>query len=133
MTGLGVLQIALFLLIIGLITKPLGSFMMRVFDGQRTFLHPILHPVERFIYRLSGVSPELEQRWTQYAGALIAFSVAKFAVTYLIQRIQGILPLNPQGFSTAHAPMGATAITPDLAFNTAVSFLSKHELAGLRG
>jgi len=124
MTGLGVLQIALFLLIIGLVAKPMGSFMMRVFDGQRTFLHPVLQPVERFIYRLSGVNPELEQRWTQYAGALIAFSVAKFAVTYLIQRFQGILPLNPQGFSTAHAPMGATAMTPDLAFNTAVSFLS---------
>jgi K+-transporting ATPase ATPase A chain len=124
MTGLGILQIALFLLIIGLIAKPLGSFMMRVFDGQRTFLHPVLQPVERLIYRLSGIKEDVEQRWTQYAGALIAFSVAKFAVTYLIQRMQGILPLNPQGFSTAHAPMGATAITPDLAFNTAVSFLS---------
>jgi potassium-transporting ATPase potassium-binding subunit len=124
MTGLGVLQIALFLLIIGLITKPMGSFMMRVFDGQRTFLHPVLQPVERVIYRLSGIKEDVEQRWTQYAGALIAFSVAKFVVTYLIQRIQGVMPLNPQGFSTAHAPMGATAITPDLAFNTAVSFLS---------
>src|SRR5271154_6260219 len=120
MTGLGVLQIALFLLIIGLLTKPMGSFMTRVFDGQRTFLHPALRPVERLIYRLSGIKEDVEQRWTQYAGALIAFSVAKFTVTYLIQRIQGVLPLNPQGFSTAHAPMGATAITPDLAFNTAV-------------
>src|SRR5258708_6349066 len=105
MTGLGILQIALFLLIIGLITKPLGSFMMRVFDGQRTFLHPVLRPVETLIYRLSGVKEEVEQRWTQYAGALIAFSIAKFAITYLIQRMQGVLPLNPQGFSTAHAPM----------------------------
>jgi K+-transporting ATPase ATPase A chain len=124
MTGLGILQIALFLLIIGLITKPIGSFMMRVFEGQRTFLHPVLRPVERLIYRLSGIKEDVEQRWTQYAGALIAFSVAKFAVTYLIQRVQGWLPLNPQGFSTAHAPMGATAVTPDLAFNTAVSFLT---------
>ena len=124
MTGLGILPIALFLLIIGLIAKPLGSFMMRVFDGQHTFLHPVLRPVERLIYLLSGVKEEVEQRWTQYAGALIAFSVAKFAITYLIQRMQGFLPLNPQGFSTAHPPMGATAMTADLAFNTAVSFLS---------
>ena len=97
------------------------------------FSIPCCDPVEGLIYRLSGVKEEVEQRWTQYAGALIAFSVAKFAVTYLIQRIQGFLPLNPQGFSTAHAPMGATAITPDLAFNTAVSFLEQHQLAGVRG
>src|SRR5436309_151946 len=119
-----ILQIAIFFLIILAVTKPMGAFMARVFDGQRTFLHPILGPVERLIYRVSGIKPDVEQRWTQYAGAVLAFSVAKFIFTYGLQRLQGILPLNPQGFSAAHAPSGATAMTPDLAFNTAVSFLS---------
>ena len=84
----------------------------------------MLRPLERAIYRLGGIREDVEQRWTQYAGALLAFSIAKFVFTYLLQRLQGCLPLNPQGFSTAHAPAGATAMTPDLAFNTAVSFMT---------
>ncbi len=98
--------------------------MARVFEGERTFLHPVLRPLERLIYRLSGVREDVEQHWTQYAGALLAFSIAKFVFTYLIQRLQGFLPLNPQGFSTASAATGATPMTPDLAFNTAVSFMT---------
>ena len=76
------------------------------------------------IYRLGGVREEVEQHWTHYAGAVLAISIAKFAFTYLIQRLQGFLPLNPQGFSTASAATGATPMTPDLAFNTAVSFMT---------
>jgi len=124
MTALGLYQILFYFLVILALTKPLGVFMAHVFEGERTFLHPLLRPLERIIYRLSGVREEVEQRWTQYAGAVLAFSIAKFAFTYLIQRLQGFLPLNPQGFSTAHPAAGATALTPDLAFNTAVSFIT---------
>src|SRR5690349_24998282 len=119
MTSIGVYQIVAFFLVILALTKPLGLFMARVFEGERTFLHPVLRPLERLIYRLGGVREDVEQHWTGYAGALLAFSVAKFVFTYGIQRLQGFLPLNPQGFSTAQAPQGATALTPDLAFNTA--------------
>jgi K+-transporting ATPase ATPase A chain len=124
MTALGLYQILFYFLVILALTKPLGVFMAHVFEGERTFLHPLLRPLERIIYRLSGVREEVEQRWTQYAGAVLAFSIAKFAFTYLIQRLQGFLPLNPQGFSTAYPAAGATALTPDLAFNTAVSFIT---------
>jgi potassium-transporting ATPase potassium-binding subunit len=123
-TAVGVYQIVFFLAVVLALTRPIGAFMARLFEGQWTFLHPLLRPLERAIYRLGGVREEVEQRWTGYAGALLAFSVAKFAFTFAIQRLQGILPLNPQGFGTAHAPAGATAMTPDLAFNTAVSFVT---------
>src|SRR5262249_30436885 len=106
-----------FFLIILAITKPMGVFMARVFEGERTFLHPLLRPLERLVYRLGGIREEVEQHWTQYAGALLAFSIAKFVFTYLIQRLQGVLPLNPQGF-------GAAQVSPDVAFNTAVSFMT---------
>ena len=98
--------------------------MARVFQGQRTFLHPLLRPVERLIYRLAGVREDTEQRWTQYAASVIAFSVASFLFVYVIQRLQGILPFNPMHFGTKAATSGATPVTPDLAFNTAVSFLT---------
>jgi potassium-transporting ATPase potassium-binding subunit len=124
MTAIGVYQILFFFALILALTKPLGIFMARVFEGQRTFLHPVLGPLERLIYRLSGIREDVEQRWTQYAGALLAFTVVKFLFTYLIQRLQGFLPFNPQGFGTAHAVAGATPMTPDLAFNTAVSFVT---------
>jgi K+-transporting ATPase ATPase A chain len=122
MTGIGFLQIAVFFLLVLAFTKPMGAFMARVFEGQRTWLHPVLRPLERLIYRLCGIHEEQEQRWTGYAGSLLMFSLASLLLTYLIQRVQGILPFNPQGFGTAHAAQGATAMTPDLAFNTAVSF-----------
>jgi K+-transporting ATPase ATPase A chain len=124
MTAIGVYQILFFFVVILACAKPLGIFMARVFEGQRTFLHPVLRWLEVLIYRLSGVRENVEQRWTAYAGALLAFSLAKFAFTYFIQRFQGVLPFNPQGFSTAHAAAGATPMTPDLAFNTAVSFVT---------
>jgi K+-transporting ATPase ATPase A chain len=117
MTAVGLYQILFFFALIVALTKPMGVFMGRLFEGERTFLHPGLRPLERLIYRLSGVREDVEQRWTQYAGALLAFTIAKFVFTYLIQRLQGHLPLNPQGF-------GAAQIAPDSAFNTAVSFVT---------
>jgi K+-transporting ATPase ATPase A chain len=124
MTANGILQIAVFFLIILALTKPLGIFMARLFEGERTFLHPVLGWLERLCYRLGGVNENVEQRWTQYAGSLLAFSIFSALLLYLLQRVQGWLPLNPMGFSTAHAMSGATPMTPDLAFNTAASFVT---------
>jgi K+-transporting ATPase ATPase A chain len=122
MTDNGVLQIVVFFLVLIAVAKPLGSYMVRVFAGERTFLYPILRPIERLCYAGSGVNESAEQHWTRYGGSLLAFSFFSFLFLYLLQRLQGVLPLNPMGFSTAHAPSGATRLTPDLAFNTAVSF-----------
>jgi len=118
----GLLQIGVFFLAVLALAKPVGGFMARVFEGERTWLHAALRPLERLIYKLCGIQEDQEQRWTGYAASLLMFSVVSLLLTYLIQRIQGLLPFNPQGFGTAHAAQGATAMTPDLAFNTAVSF-----------
>jgi potassium-transporting ATPase potassium-binding subunit len=122
MTANGIVQITVFFLLILALAKPMGSYMVRVFAGERTFLHPVLRPLERLCYVAAGVNENAEQRWTQYAGSLLAFSIFSFLILYVLQRLQGVLPLNPMGFSTAHAPSGATPMTPDLAFNTAASF-----------
>jgi K+-transporting ATPase ATPase A chain len=124
MTVLGISQIVIFFLIVLALTKPAGTFMYRVFEGQRTFLHPVLRPLERLIYWIGGVQEDTEQTWIRYSASLIAFSIFAFAFTYVIQRLQGLLPLNPMHFSTSQAPMNATPMTPDLAFNTAVSFMT---------
>jgi K+-transporting ATPase ATPase A chain len=124
MTFIGIVQILVFFAIIVAITKPVGSFMYRVFEGQRTFLHPVLGPIERLIYRVSGIREDEEQTWVRYAASMISLSIFSFLFVYLIQRLQGFLPLNPMHFSTAQAPTGATPMTPDLAFNTAVSFMT---------
>ena len=124
MTTFGILQIAVFFIVILALTKPLGVFMAKLFQGERTFLHPLLRPVERVIYRLAGVRDDTEQRWTQYAASIITFSFACFVFVYVIERLQGILPFNPMHFGTKAAPPGATPVTPDLAYNTAVSFLT---------
>jgi potassium-transporting ATPase potassium-binding subunit len=124
MTSIGIVSVGVFFLLILLLTKPVGIFMTRLFNGEKTFLHPVLRPLEKLIYRLCGVREDAEQRWTQYAAALIAFSLASAIFAYLIQRLQSVLPLNPIHFGTPKAPSGATAMTPDLAFNTAVSFVT---------
>lgn len=124
MTLTGIAQILAFFAIIVAITKPVGLYMYRVFEGQRAFLHPVLEPVERLIYRVSGIRENEEQTWVRYAGSLISLSIFSFLFVYLIQRLQGYLPLNPMHFSTPQAPSGATPMTPDLAFNTAVSFMT---------
>ena len=124
MTPSGVLYIVMYFLCLLALTKPLGLYMAHVFEGERTFLHPLLRPLERLIYRLCGIREDAEQRWTQYAASLLAFSLVSFLFVYAIQRLQGFLPFNPMGFSTGHAPADATPMTPDLAFNTAVSFMT---------
>jgi len=113
MTGNGWLQILLFLAVVLAVTRPLGRFLTRVFSRERTWLDPVLRPVERLIYRTTGVDDTREMRWTEYATAMLLFSVVSMLVLYLIQRVQQWLPWNPQGFG---------AVAPDLAFNTAASF-----------
>lgn len=115
MSSNGVFLIAVFFLLVLGCTKPLGAYMARVFQGERTFLDPLIRPIERLVYRLCGIEEEREQVWTQYAASLLMFSIVPLLLTYLIERLQGWLPFNPQGF-------GAKVMTPDLAFNTAVSF-----------
>ncbi|MGO9273728.1 MAG: potassium-transporting ATPase subunit KdpA [Terriglobia bacterium] len=124
MTPHGIVLIAVYFGLLILITKPLGLFMAKLFEGERTFLHPVLRPVERLIYRLSGVREDEEQHWTRYSISLVAFSLVSFLFVYAIQRLQGILPFNPMHFGTSHAPSWATPMTPDLAFNTAGSFVT---------
>ena len=113
MTLNGWLQILFFLLAIFLVTPVLGGYMARVFTHQRTWLDPVLRPFERLIYRLTGVDETREMRWTEYAVALLLFSVVSMIVLYAMQRLQSVLPWNPQGFA---------GVPPALAFNTAVSF-----------
>src|SRR5215218_6944610 len=115
MTLIGWAQIAVVLACVIGGAVPLGRFMARVAAGERTFLHPVLGPVERGIYALAGVDPTRGQSWKAYTLAMLAFSAAGFASLYAILRLQGALPLNPQGFS---------GMAPYLAFNTAVSFVT---------
>jgi K+-transporting ATPase ATPase A chain len=124
MTLLGIAQILIFFALVLAVTKPAGVFMYSVFEGKRTFLHPVLRPLERAIYRLGGVKEDVEQTWVGYAMSLIAFSFFCFLFPYVLQRLQGVLPFNPMHFSTGSAPGSATPLTPDLAFNTAVSFMT---------
>jgi K+-transporting ATPase ATPase A chain len=106
-------QIALFMTLILLMAKPMGSYMTRVFERRKTFLDPLLVPCEGLLYRLTGVQPEQEMRWTEYAVAMLAFSAATLVLTYVVERIQHWLPLNPQGLPNVESA---------LAFNTAISF-----------
>jgi K+-transporting ATPase ATPase A chain len=115
MTLNGWLQIAVFSVIIIALTRPFGGYMTRVFDGERTFLHPLLRPVERAIYWCCGVDEKQEQHWTTYAVAMLLFSVAGVVTLYALERLQNHLPFNPAGQS---------AVEQSLAFNTAVSFVS---------
>ena len=115
MTLQGWAQIALYAFVIVVIARPLGGYMTRVFNGQRTLLTPVLQPVERLLYRASGVDETREQGWVTYAFSVLFFSVAGFVTLYLLQRLQGYLPFNPQGQAN---------IEQSSAFNTAVSFVS---------
>src|SRR5579859_6375855 len=114
MTINGWLQIFIFLALIFVVTKPMGIFMARVFSREHTFLDPVLRPIERLLYRLTGVDEQHEMRWTEYATAMLLFSAVSMLLLYVIQRVQAVLPLNPQHFS---------GVAPEhLAFNTAASF-----------
>ncbi len=115
MNSNAIIQIALFSLIIIAISVPLGLYMAKVFAGERTFLDPAFVPVERLIYRLCGVDPATEQTWVEYATSLLLFSLVGMVVLYALQRLQGLLPLNPQGLG---------AISTDSSFNTAASFIT---------
>ena len=115
MTIVGWAQIALILVAVIAAAIPLGGYIARVLAGERTFLAPILTPVERAFYRLSGVNPEREQSWFVYTMAMLAFSIVGFASLYALQRLQNMLPLNPQGFDP---------VPSDLAFNTSLSFIT---------
>ena len=115
MTILGWAQIALYAIVVILITRPLGGYMTRVFNGERTPLSPVLRPVERGVYFISGVDEKSEQSWVIYVVAMLLFSAAGFITLYALQRLQGALPFNPQGLA---------AVTPDLAFNTSASFVT---------
>ena len=109
----GWLQIALFIALILLLAKPMGSYMARVFERRRTWLDPVLVPCERLLYKATGIDADHEMRWTEYATAMLIFSAATLVLTYLMERLQAVHLFNPQHLS---------AVAPDLAFNTAVSF-----------
>jgi potassium-transporting ATPase potassium-binding subunit len=113
MTANGWFQIGLYVLVLFLITKPIGIFLTRVFERQKTFLDPLLRPVERLIYRVCGVDENKEMRWMEYGTTMLVFSAASLILLYLFERLQQWLPWNPQRFAN---------VTPDLAWNTAVSF-----------
>jgi K+-transporting ATPase ATPase A chain len=113
MAANGWFQILLYLFVIFLITKPAGVFMCRVFNRDKTFLDPVLRPIERLIYRLTGIDEKQEMRWTEYAVAMLLFSGVSMALLYVIERTQKWLPFNPQNLPN---------LEPGLAFGTAASF-----------
>jgi K+-transporting ATPase ATPase A chain len=115
MTTNGIIQIGLYIVVLVAFVKPLGSYMAKVYEGKSLGLGHILGPIERLIYRMLGIRPDDEMSWKAYAGAAILFKLAFFFLLYMLLRLQGILPLNPQGFP---------GVAPDLAFNTAVSFIT---------
>src|SRR5262245_38665609 len=115
MTAIGWLQIAIYFVILTALALPLGRFMAQVFEGQRTFLTPVLRPVEIGLYRVAGVDETREQHWITYTVAMLLFNAAGFLLVYAFQRLQHVLPLNPAEQS---------AVAPDLAFNTAARFPS---------
>ncbi|MFN8433749.1 MAG: potassium-transporting ATPase subunit KdpA [Anaerolineales bacterium] len=118
------LQLILYFGILLLLTKPLGAYMAKVYQGERLFLDPVLGPIERFLYRLSGIDPRSEMPWKTYAIAMLVFNIFGVIAVYLLQRLQGILPLNPQALG---------AVTPDSAWNTAVSFATNTNWQGYGG
>ena len=113
MSANGWLQFGLYCLVLLATVRPVGAYLARVFEGERTWLDPVLRPIERLIYRLSGVNASEEMNWREYAFAMLGFSAVSLFVTYLIERLQAHLPFNPQGIA---------AVGPDLAWNTAASF-----------
>src|SRR5512135_1498636 len=124
MTLNGWLQLGLYLVVLIALVKPLGAFMARVYEGQATKLDRVLGPIERLIYRLSGVNPQAEMNWKTYALAMLLFNLFGVIVVYLLQRVQGALPLNPQRLG---------AVSPDSSFNTAVSFATNTNWQGYGG
>ena len=114
----------IFFALILVCAKPLGAFMARVFEGQRTFLHPVLRWLEVLTYKVIGVREDVEQRWTQYTASLLSFSIFGFLLTYLLQRAQGFLPFNPQHFGRGQRHAGSGVQHRD-------QLRDEHELAGV--
>ena len=123
MSTLDWLQPVVYLVVLLLLVKPLGGFIARLYSGERTFLHPVLALVERLFYR-AAVKPDAEMTWQMYAAALFVFDPLGLLAVYALQRLQGILPLNPQGLA---------AVSPDSSFNTAVSFATNTNWQGYGG
>jgi len=115
MTIYGYIQIGIYFIVLLLLVKPLGLYMAKVYQGESTFLDRLIRPLEHLIYRLIGIKPDDEMDWKSYAISLLIFSAISFVVLYLLQRVQGLLPLNPQHLKS---------VSPDLSFNTAVSFVT---------
>jgi len=115
MTFIGWLQIALFAFIIAFLARPLGGYLARVYSGERTLLQPLLRPLETALYRLAGVTAETEQSSYEYTVSLLLFHAVGFMMLFGLLRLQSVLPLNPQGLAT---------VSPDLALNIAVSFVT---------
>jgi K+-transporting ATPase ATPase A chain len=113
MTTNGLFQIGLYLAVLLLLVKPLGAYMARVFQGERTFLHPVLRPIENLIYRICGIEETAEQSWKRYAAGALVFSAVSMLLTYVLMRVQQWLPWNPQGLGN---------VATDLSWNTAASF-----------
>jgi potassium-transporting ATPase potassium-binding subunit len=124
MTGQGLLQLALYVVVLVLLVKPLGAYMAAVFQGERTFMSPLLGPVERLIYGIAGVDPARESDWRHYALGVLLVNLLGLIAVYALQRLQGVLPLNPQGLG---------AVSPDSSFNTAVSFATNTNWQGYAG
>src|SRR5258705_7661613 len=122
MTINGWLQLLFFFALILAVTKPLGVFMAHVFNREKTFLDPVLRPVERLMYKLTGVNEEREMRWTEYAVAMLLFSAVSMLVLYLIQRLQGYLPFNPQHLPGVDSSSSSSGSFLGSAFNTSASF-----------
>ena len=125
MTANGILQLALFFGVVLLLTKPMGAYMARVFQGERTLLTPVLRPVERLFYKLFGVKEDEDMKWTTYAFALLMFSVVGGLLTYALLRLQGHLPFNPQHFSRQGDDAGPRVQHRDVLHH-------QHQLAELR-
>ncbi len=124
MTTNGVLQLVLYVVVLVALAKPLGGYMARVYEGRRLALDRVLGWLERLIYRLCGVRSDEEMGWKAYAVAMLLFNFLGFLAVYLLQRLQGVLPLNPQGLG---------AVSPDSSFNTAVSFATNTNWQGYGG
>src|SRR6266508_3737197 len=124
MTLNGWLQILASFVLLLAVTKPIGVFMTHIFNGERTFLHPVLRPLERLIYRLSGVNEERTMRWTEYAAAMLLYSVVSMLVLYALQRLQYYLPFNPQKLA---------GVSTHSSFNTAASFTTNTNWQGYGG
>ena len=124
MTANGYLQLAFYIVVLLVLAKPLGAYMARVYEGRRLALERVFGWLERLIYRVCGVAPEVEMGWKDYAIAMMLFNLAGLLVVYLLQRLQGVLPLNPQAFG---------AVSVDSSFNTAVSFATNTNWQGYGG